>query len=131
MSGGEDDKAENPPPHLRSRLHQARVWRLGTFAIHALRTASLSGQATGNREGCSCLGAHVLNIPFAGKPSMQVRYAEADYWDQRYRTQSCEFDWFYGYVALRRMVRVGRAGTQGESPPTVSAAVLAALLPIL
>ncbi|KXZ54523.1 hypothetical protein GPECTOR_4g588 [Gonium pectorale] len=34
-----------------------------------------------------------------------VRYAEKDYWNNRYSTQPCEFDWFYGYTALRRLVR--------------------------
>ncbi|KAG2436162.1 hypothetical protein HYH02_011666 [Chlamydomonas schloesseri] len=34
-----------------------------------------------------------------------VRYAEREYWDQRYINQPCEFDWFYGYTALRKVVR--------------------------
>ncbi|GLC33489.1 hypothetical protein PLESTB_000080400 [Pleodorina starrii] len=34
-----------------------------------------------------------------------VRYAEKDYWNSRYKSQPCEFDWFYGYTALRKIVR--------------------------
>ncbi|GLI60014.1 hypothetical protein VaNZ11_002078, partial [Volvox africanus] len=34
-----------------------------------------------------------------------LRYAEKEYWNSRYKSQPCEFDWFYGYNALRRIVR--------------------------
>ncbi|GFR52820.1 hypothetical protein Agub_g15443, partial [Astrephomene gubernaculifera] len=34
-----------------------------------------------------------------------VRYADKDYWNARYTSQPCEFDWFYGYTALRKVVR--------------------------
>lgn len=34
-----------------------------------------------------------------------VRYAEASYWDQRYAKESAQFDWFYGYNALRKFLR--------------------------
>ncbi|EFJ52055.1 hypothetical protein VOLCADRAFT_56160 [Volvox carteri f. nagariensis] len=34
-----------------------------------------------------------------------VRYAEKEYWNSRYISQPCEFDWFYGYTALRKVVR--------------------------
>ena len=34
-----------------------------------------------------------------------VRYAEAQYWNYRYEKHKESFDWFYGYTALRRVVR--------------------------
>ncbi|GIL65551.1 hypothetical protein Vafri_19302 [Volvox africanus] len=46
----------------------------------------------------------------AAPPSIQarlanLRYAEKEYWNSRYTSQPCEFDWFYGYNALRKIVR--------------------------
>ncbi|KAG2426368.1 hypothetical protein HXX76_013125 [Chlamydomonas incerta] len=34
-----------------------------------------------------------------------VRYDDREYWNSRYTNQPCEFDWFYGYTALRKVVR--------------------------
>ncbi|GIM07323.1 hypothetical protein Vretimale_11477, partial [Volvox reticuliferus] len=34
-----------------------------------------------------------------------LRYAEKEYWNNRYKSQPCEFDWFYGYTALRKIIR--------------------------
>mmetsp|Transcript_28747 Transcript_28747/g.63304 ORF Transcript_28747/g.63304 Transcript_28747/m.63304 type:complete len:472 (-) Transcript_28747:1214-2629(-) len=35
----------------------------------------------------------------------RVRYAETDYWNQRYTAQPTHFDWFYGYTALKPLLK--------------------------
>jgi 2-polyprenyl-3-methyl-5-hydroxy-6-metoxy-1,4-benzoquinol methylase len=34
-----------------------------------------------------------------------LRYAEASYWNQRYEVEPSAYEWFYGYKALKRLIR--------------------------
>ncbi|KAL6749775.1 S-adenosyl-L-methionine-dependent methyltransferase [Haematococcus lacustris] len=38
-------------------------------------------------------------------PNPRIQYAEPAYWDQRYKAQPLSFDWFYGWQALRKLIR--------------------------
>jgi hypothetical protein len=34
-----------------------------------------------------------------------VRYADAEYWEERYNRANSVFEWFLGFTALRRVIR--------------------------
>ncbi|PNH11513.1 Methyltransferase-like protein 13 [Tetrabaena socialis] len=47
----------------------------------------------------------IMTLPSVALRLANVRYADKEYWENRYHTQSCQFDWFFGYTALRKIVR--------------------------
>mmetsp|Transcript_30612 Transcript_30612/g.78136 ORF Transcript_30612/g.78136 Transcript_30612/m.78136 type:complete len:604 (-) Transcript_30612:311-2122(-) len=43
--------------------------------------------------------------PALTKLPAHVQYADPSYWDKRYKLQPSQFDWFYGWCALRKLVK--------------------------
>ena len=44
-------------------------------------------------------------IPNKPRQGTLVRYADADYWEERYNRSNSVFEWFLGFTALRRILR--------------------------